>query len=745
MGIKTWLFGKNKPKGEDKVVEAVAVADDDAFVPLHGAPATTIEDGKARIFRDSSQDRVDSFETVKTRAADSVEGVLRGKALDDSGFNKANMSSSPMSAQLQDWYMSTGFIGWQAMALIAQHWLIEKCCSMPAHDAVRNGYEIKVSDGQELPPEVLDKIRRLDSEMKVLKNCSELVKFTNVFGLRILMFKVDSDDPQYYEKPFNIDGVTRGAYKGMSQIDPYWIAPLLDNCDSSDPSAINFYNPTWWVINGKKIHRSHLHIGMGAAVPDILKPSYYYGGISLVQRIYERVYAAERTANEAPLLAMSKRTSILKVDLAKAALKFQSVAERLMEWISHRDNHGVKVIDKNEAMEQQDTSLADLDTVIMTQFQLVSSIAEVPATKLLGTSPKGFGAAGDYEELSYHEKLESIHSDLLDELVARHHLLLCKSHGINARIEAVWNPVGTKTPEQLAELNKKKAETGQILIMAGVLAPDEERQRIRTDKESGYANLSDDDADASLEPGFGGATASEVSPESAPNTPDAEVTDEHDDDAQQEDVEVAVEVRPMERKGPTVAQMKGTVQPSVKPSVKGIVGAGKEDGKAALLAQLQEVLSALTAIQGNGADADEGQFARMWEGFDCYIETPKGARRSGDGYVTESMPADYGYLNGYTDADGDSIDAFFGPDDEAQQVFVMDQINPETGEFDEHKVFIGFPSITEAQACYRAAYSADWKGEGVIVPMSILNFRYWVNRADLTRPIAETFDGLQSE
>ncbi len=34
---------------------------------------------------------------------------------------------------------------------------------------------------------------------------------------------------------------------------------------------------------------------------------YNYFGVSVPERIYERVYASERTANEAPQLAMTKR------------------------------------------------------------------------------------------------------------------------------------------------------------------------------------------------------------------------------------------------------------------------------------------------------------------------------------------------------------------------------------------------------------------------------------------------------
>jgi hypothetical protein len=31
----------------------------------------------------------------------------------------------------------------------------------------------------------------------------------------------------YYEKPFNPDGITEGSYKGISQVDPYWMMPML--------------------------------------------------------------------------------------------------------------------------------------------------------------------------------------------------------------------------------------------------------------------------------------------------------------------------------------------------------------------------------------------------------------------------------------------------------------------------------------------------------------------------------------
>ena len=226
--------------------------------------------------------------------------------------------------------------------------------------------------------------------------------------------------------------------------------PQLTAESTADPSAEHFYEPDFWIISGKKYHRSHLVVVRGPQPPDILKPTYLFGGIPLTQRIYERVYAAERTANEAPLLAMSKRTSTIHVDVEKAIANEDAFNTRLAFWIANRDNHGVKVIGIDETMEQFDTNLSDFDSVIMNQYQLVAAIAKTPATKLLGTSPKGFNATGEHETISYHEELESIQEHIFDPLLERHYLLLAKSEEIDVQLEIVWNPVDSTTSQQQA-------------------------------------------------------------------------------------------------------------------------------------------------------------------------------------------------------------------------------------------------------------------------------------------------------
>jgi len=444
------------------------------------------------------------FKVADTFAAlQKQQPVFTGEfAMDDSsngvaGFKMYAAGSNSVSDAVVYWYASQGFIGAQLCGILAQNWLINKACAMPGDDAIRKGYNVVSVDGDELDPEAVKIINSYDRSFRLNWNMREFIRKGRIFGIRIAMFKVQSTDPQYYEKPFNIDGITAGSYKGIVQVDPYWTAPMLDNASSSQPDTLHFYEPTWWLINGKKVHRSHLIIFRHADPVDVLKPQYIYGGVPLTQQLMERVYAAERVSNEAPQLAMSKRTTVWLTDMEAVMGDTNAAIGRLQQWAAYRDNYGVKLGDKEgDEFSQFDTSLADFDSLIMTQYQLVAAIAGVPATKLIGTTPKGFNSTGEYEEASYHELLESIQTHDLTPLAERHHALVIKSYvepqlKIKMEVETTlnWLPLDTPTAAELAATNLAKAQAGQVLITSGAISSEDERQRVATDKTSGYNEI----------------------------------------------------------------------------------------------------------------------------------------------------------------------------------------------------------------------------------------------------------------
>lgn len=409
------------------------------------------------------------------------------------------------------WYGSQGFIGYQMCALMAQHWLINKACLTPARDAIRKGYQFTVNDGSTVGPDILAAIEKANKRYRLNKSLVEYVKMGRTFGIRVALFKVESSDPDYYVKPFNPDSVLPGSYRGVSQIDPYWCVPELTSGNAMDPAALGFYEPTYWIINNQRYHKSHLVVMRGPEVADVLKPSYLYGGLSVPQMIYERVYAAERTANEAPQLAMTKRAMVFYTDVAKALANQGKFEQSLLTWANYRDNYGVKIADKEaDKVEQHDTSLADLDAVIMTQYQIVAAAANIPVTKLMGTQLKGF-SSGDGEAENYHEELESIQTNDMEPLIDRHMVCLIRSEiapRFNIKpfgVDCTWKPVDSMGNKEAAEVRKLNAEADKIYsVDIGAVDGQDVRAKISADEYSGFNGLptltSEDDGEEADNP-----------------------------------------------------------------------------------------------------------------------------------------------------------------------------------------------------------------------------------------------------
>lgn len=133
-------------------------------------------------------------------------------------------------------------------------------------------------------------------------------------------------------------------------------------------------------------------------------------------------------------------------------------------------------------------------------------------------------------------------------------------------------------------------------------------------------------------------------------------------------------------------------------------------------------------------------------GYDYTVETPKGVTRSGKDEQGKpwsvTMHDTYGYILGKIGVDGDHIDMFINDaadlDTFDGNVCVVDQVNPETGEFDEHKVMYGYPSEEAATEAYLANYSKDWKGLGKVTSVPKATFDKWLESSDRkTKPFRE--------
>nr|WP_322146759.1 LPD38 domain-containing protein [Aeromonas caviae] len=151
-----------------------------------------------------------------------------------------------------------------------------------------------------------------------------------------------------------------------------------------------------------------------------------------------------------------------------------------------------------------------------------------------------------------------------------------------------------------------------------------------------------------------------------------------------------------------------------------------------------EVAPEPTEAQKEAGNYKKGHLTLL--GLDIALENPKGSTRSGtdqDGRPWQStMPHDYGYIKRTQGADGDHVDVFIGDKPESEMVYVVDQVDPKTGKFDEHKVMMGFADEQAARAGYLGNYEEGWQGLGAIKAMPVDAFKRWVKGGDTRSPIA---------
>lgn len=280
----------------------------------------------------------------------------------------------------------------------------------------------------------------------------------------------------------------------MTVIEPQWISPVLDIKSSTDPTSARFYKPTWFKLpNGGLIHYTWFIFNTYGEPSDILKPSYYFGGYPLPQMLYEYVYAAHKTAKEAPMLAQSKRLNYIEGNV-NAYLGDEERLHReinLVSWL--RNNWGWLLVKKDQRIGQLDTNLTDFDAVTMLGYQIVAAISGVQSERLLETSPKGWQSSGSLEDKNYSKTLQAIQHLDYTPILEFHYQLLAKSEfGISKEYTVTFDEIDTPTEKERAEIREINARTDTTYVNAGVVSAEEVRGILREDERSGYNALAEE-------------------------------------------------------------------------------------------------------------------------------------------------------------------------------------------------------------------------------------------------------------
>lgn len=424
------------------------------------------------------------------------------------------------------------FLGYPLLAEMAQRPEFRRISEVMSTEMTRKWIKLHGKGDKDKTKQIAE----LSDEMKRLNvqgAFRELAEQDGFFGRAHLYLDLGSTDKRDELKTPIGDGrnkisqakVKKGDLKRIKTVEAVWCYPA--NYNANDPLKPDWYKPTSWFVMGKELHASRLLTFVGREVPDMLKPAFSFGGLSLSQMAKPYVDNWLRTRQSVSDLVSNFSVSGIKTNMA-ATLQAggEEMFKRLDLFNALRDNSGAMMLDKDtEEWFNVTTPLTTLDTLQAQSQEHIASVCGIPLIKLLGIAPAGLNASSDGEIRVFYDWIAAYQEQFFTSNLTRvlGFIQLSLWGKVDEDITFTFEPLWSLDAKALAEVRKLEAETGQILIDGGVISTEEERGRIAHDPETLYAGLDPADVpeveDEEDQEDAGGV----------PNGPEADVDEDEDD------------------------------------------------------------------------------------------------------------------------------------------------------------------------------------------------------------------------
>lgn len=412
----------------------------------------------------------------------------------------SEFASASYTYGLSSWGLSpevVGFPGYPYLAFLTTRPEYRAFASAMATAITREW--ITLSSSETAGDDTKDKITKLEqaiTEMKLKDVIALAAEHDCYFGRAQIVINIDE---QNKELPLILSNKTikKGAKISVKAVEAMWTTPLAYN--AIDPSAPDFYKPSFWFMLGQKTHASRLMTIITRPLPDMLKPAFNFGGMSLSQLAEPYVNNWLRTRQSVADLINNFSITILATKMDQVlqggegpACDGTDLFARAELFTLGRSNKGVMLLDKeSEEVVQVNTPLGTLDALQSQSQEQMCSVSHIPAVILLGVAPSGFGNVAEGEIRSFYDWVKAIQEAYWREPIETILKILQISlfGEIDPDITMNFQPLYQMTPKELSEIRAQDAAAGAAYIDRSVIDPTEERERLARDPESGYQGI----------------------------------------------------------------------------------------------------------------------------------------------------------------------------------------------------------------------------------------------------------------
>ncbi len=391
------------------------------------------------------------------------------------------------------------FLGYAYLSELAQRPEYRVISETIASEMFRKGITFKASGKA---GDKADRLKALDKEferLQVLEHMITISEQDGFFGRSHLFLdfgKSDKNDPEL-RTPIGdgLNDVTRAKGKirleRIQPVEAVWSYPT--NYNANNPLRPDWYKPEMWFALGTEVHSSRFLTFVGRPVPDIIKPAYAFGGLSMSQMAKPYVDNWLRTRQSVSDLVHSFTVFCLATNMGETLTPGgEQLFARAAVFNNLRDNKGLVMTDKDtEEMTNISVPLSGLDALQAQSQEQMCSVAHTPKIKLLGLDPAGLNASSEGELRSFYDFVVAYRnrfaSPNLDRIFRFAQINLWGA--VDPEITYEYNDLWEMDEKQRAEIRKIDADTDAVLEGVGAIDSEEIRERVAADEGSPHASL----------------------------------------------------------------------------------------------------------------------------------------------------------------------------------------------------------------------------------------------------------------
>lgn len=421
--------------------------------------------------------------------------------------NGLAMDNSPLGNFGADCFFGTGFIGYPRLAELAQISEYRSVSETTANEMTRQWIEIK-SVGEEDNSETIKQIEECYERLNVRDVFRKAIETDGLFGRGQILVQIKDHDGKLANPLLLTEKtIAKGSLKALVNIEPMWTTPAPYN--AIDPTLPDFYKPKAWYVMAQEIHASRLFTLISRPVPDMLKPAYNFGGVSMTQLMMPYVERWLRTVDSVSDLLHSFSLSGIKTDMSAILSGSDdgdtNIMLRAELYNRLRDNRGLMLLSKDEEeFFQFNTPLSGLDALLAQSQEQMAAPSHTPLVKLLGITPSGLNASTEGEIAVYYDHIRAMQENLLRDPLDKL-LKLVQLHlfgKVNDNITFDFAPLQQMSETELSTIRKSDTDRDVAYIQAGVVSAEEVRGRLASEPDSGYNGIDVEDVPEIPDDGF---------------------------------------------------------------------------------------------------------------------------------------------------------------------------------------------------------------------------------------------------